>query len=271
MTNDGKPGEGVKFSSFQSPRKAEQVAEEILAATRRGELRCGEQLPVETAMAKEFGVGRNCIREALRILETLDVVEVRHGLGSFIIDGTGLPRQPRWIRTSPTIAADMDMLEVREAVEVKAAQLAATHRSAEDLADIERVAGEAVELAVAAGIDIDTFAHHDQAFHAAVARATRNDFLIQLAPGSWASPPPEPTYRVEGRMLLSARQHQEISAAIAAHDPEAAGQAMSRHIRDTIARLRAIKAGSQETNTETDSEQPKQKPNNAPPEPDATR
>lgn len=224
------------FRPFPSTRKAEQVAEEILAAIRRAEVKSGTRLPDENSMAKQFGVSRNCVREALRILETLGVAEVRHGLGCFVLDGTGLPQLPYWLKSFES--NPIELLEVREAVEVKAARLAAIRGSAEDLADIERVAGEAAALAAEPGTDASVFSHHDQAFHAAVSRASGNGFLVRLAPGAWASPARN-VFRQEGRMLVSARQHQEISAAIAAHDPEAAAKAMSRHIQDTIDRMTA--------------------------------
>ena len=229
------------FKPFANTRKAEQVVDEILATVRKGTLTPGARLPDENTMAQEFNVSRNCVREALRILETMGVVEVRHGRGCFLVDGTGLPEPPHWLKAFDADA--LDVLEVREAIEVKAAQLAATMGSPEEIADIERLAGEVAEMATMPDRDAEAFAHHVRAFHAAVARASHNSFLVRLAPGSWAARERQATFNVSGRLLLSARQHQEIAAAIATRDAVAAGRAMSRHLRDVIEQVRTAKPG----------------------------
>ncbi len=227
------------FKPFQNVRKAEQVVDEILATIRSGALRPGARLPDENTMAREFNVSRNCVREAMRILETMGVAEVRHGKGCYLVDGTGLPEPPHWLRAFDLDT--LDVLEVREAVEVKAAELAAVAGTPEDLANIARLAGELEEMARSRTQYVEEFAHHDRAFHAAVARAGHNTFLIALAPGSWAARERQATFEVGGQMPLTARHHQEISAAISARNPEAAGRAMARHIQDVIEQVRKAK------------------------------
>lgn len=229
------------FKPFGNPRKAEQVVEQILAAIREGRLSAGDRMPDENTMAAEFGVSRNCVREALRILETLETIEVRHGRGSFVRD-TSPAEPPRiwlsWLRTFETEV--LDLLEAREAVETKAAQLAAENAEPEDLAKLDDLADRMAAGAKSGELDVAALARLDRAFHAAVTVASRNTFLQKLAPGSWAASDRQATFLIEGRSLLSARQHQEIAAAIAARDPEAAGRAMSRHIRDVIEQVRAV-------------------------------
>jgi GntR family transcriptional repressor for pyruvate dehydrogenase complex len=228
------------FKPFQNTRKAEQVVQAILAAVGDKRLGPGERLPDENTMALEFEVSRNCVREALRILETMGVVQVRHGRGCFVVDTeTGSEPPKLWLYWLKAFQSEvLDLLEAREAVETKAAQLAAARSGPKETAEVERLAGEMALAALAPDTDIETFARLDRAFHAAVTRASHNSFLVSLAPGSWAASDRQATFRIEGRMLLSARQHQEISAAIAARDAEAAGRAMSRHIRDVIDQIR---------------------------------
>lgn len=232
------------FRPFQNTRKAEQVVDEILATVRKGLLKPGARLPDENTMAQEFNVSRNCVREALRILETMGVAEVRHGRGCFIVDGTGLPAPPHWLKAVDADPADI--LEVREAVEVRAAQLAAVAGSPAEISEIQRLAGELAAMADgedAAEADSETFSHHVQAFHAAVARASHNAFLVRLAPGSWAAREAEAALDTRPLRQVSARQHQEIAQAIAARDAEAAGGAMSRYLRHVIGRVRASAGG----------------------------
>lgn len=226
------------FRPFPNVRKAEQVADEILDIVRRGILKPGARLPDEKTMAQEFGVSRNCVREAMRILETMGVAEVRHGRGCFLVDGTGLPEPPHWLKAVD--AAPLDILEVREALEVRAAELAATMAAPQDLVELSRLAGELSDMASAPAsqVDHETYSHHVQAFHAAVARASGNPFLVRLAPGSWAARERQSALDALNHRPKSARQHQEIATAIAARDPEAAGRAMSRHLRDTMEQVR---------------------------------
>ncbi len=239
------------FKPFKGVRKAEHVVDHILAAIRRGELEPGARLPDENAMAAEFTVSRNCVREALRILETMGVVEVRHGRGCFLTGSGDQSQPPRmwlsWLRAFQTEV--LELLEVREAVEVKAAQLAARFAEPADIEELEALADRMVEQAKKNEGGTETMAQLDRDFHTAVAKASRNSFLLKLAPSSWGADDRQATFVMEGRGLLSARQHQEVCAAIATHDPEAAGQAMSRHINDVIQQVRALKDRSQPDGT----------------------
>lgn len=231
------------FKPFKGVRKAERVVDQVLSAVRRGQMQPGARLPDENAMAVEFEVSRNCVREALRILETMGVVEVRHGRGCFLVGSGDQDGPPRiWLSWLRAFKAEvLELLEVREAVEVKAAQLAARFAGPDDLAELEAIAERMVERAKQGYAGAEDMARLDQDFHTAVAKAGRNSFLLKLAPSSWGSEDRQATFVMEGRSLLSARQHQEVCAAIAARDSEAAGNAMSRHIRDVIQQVRALK------------------------------
>lgn len=223
------------FKPFQSTRKAELVVDEILATIRRGDLRPGARLPDENTMALEFNVNRNCVREAMRILETMGVVEVLHGRGCFLVDGTGLPEPPHWLKAMD--ASTLEILDVREAIEVRAAQLAAMVGSPEEVAHIQRLAGELARMAGTEEMEVEAFSHHIRAFHAAVARASHNRFLIRLAPGAWASQERQEAREAGNHRQRSIRQHLEIAEAIASRNAEAAGQAMSRHLRDVMEQI----------------------------------
>ncbi len=224
------------FRPFQNTRKAEQVVEEILAAVHDGRLNAGERLPDENTMAQEFGVSRNCVREALRVLETMGVVEVRHGRGCFLVHGTAASGPPFWLKVLPTDPGDV--LEVREAIEAKGARLAALAATPEDIAQLERLARETAAIAAQDHPSLEEFLHHDRAFHAAVARASHNAFLVRLAPGTWAAADLASAYRGPDRFKVSAGFHRAVTDAITRHDPEAAGEAMTRHVADLLGELR---------------------------------
>jgi GntR family transcriptional repressor for pyruvate dehydrogenase complex len=235
------------FKPFGGVRKAEHVVQQVLETIQAGGLNPGDKLPEENAMAAQFEVSRNCIREALRILETMGAVAVRHGRGCFVMSAADPAEPPKillsWLKAFESEV--LDLLEVREAMEAKAARLAAGRATPEDLAELERLADEMADGVKAGTFDSEALARLDRAFHTSLARASHNTFLLKLGPGTWAAADRRAVFAMEGRDLLSARQHQEISAAIAARDPAAAETAVSRHIRDVIDQVRALspKAG----------------------------
>ncbi|OIJ67924.1 FadR/GntR family transcriptional regulator [Streptomyces mangrovisoli] len=133
----------------------------------------GARLPGETTLARELGVGRSTVREALRALAGAGLVRARQGAGVFVVATEPAEDWPTRLRR----AAVTDVYEVRTAVEVHAARLAAHRRTPEDVAAIEaalagrRAAGTA---------DDPAFVDADIAFHAAVVAAAHNPVLADL-------------------------------------------------------------------------------------------
>jgi DNA-binding FadR family transcriptional regulator len=151
----------------------EQAAERLRAQITGGHWPVGTRLPGETTLAKELGVGRSTVREALRALAGAGLVQPRQGAGVFVIATEPAEDWPTRLRR----AAVTDVYEVRMAVEVHAARLAARRRTPEDVA--------AIELALegrrtASSGDDAAFVDADIAFHAAVVAAAHNPVLTDL-------------------------------------------------------------------------------------------
>ncbi|MFE7276633.1 FadR/GntR family transcriptional regulator [Streptomyces sp. NPDC057623] len=151
----------------------EQAAERLREQITDGHWPVGTKLPGETTLAKELGVGRSTVREALRALAGAGLVQPRQGAGVFVIATEPAEDWPTRLRR----AAVKDVYEVRMAVEVQAARLAAHRRTPEDVTALER-ALEARRTA-SAGDDV-TFVDADIAFHAAVIAAAHNPVLADL-------------------------------------------------------------------------------------------
>ncbi|MER6492174.1 MULTISPECIES: FadR/GntR family transcriptional regulator [Streptomyces] len=151
----------------------EQAAERLREQITSGHWPVGTRLPGETTLAKELGVGRSTVREALRALAGAGLVRPRQGAGVFVTAAEEVRDWPTRLRR----AAVTDVYEVRMAVEVHAARLAARRRSAEDVTAMER----ALEgrRAAASSSDAD-FVDADIAFHAAVVAAAHNPVLADL-------------------------------------------------------------------------------------------
>lgn len=151
----------------------EQAAERLREQITDGHWPVGTKLPGETTLARELGVGRSTVREALRALTGAGLVQPRQGAGVFVIATQPAEDWPTRLRR----AAVSDVYEVRMAVEVQAARLAAHRRTPEDIAVLE--AALEGRRAASAGDDV-TFVDADIALHAAVVAAAHNPVLTDL-------------------------------------------------------------------------------------------
>jgi DNA-binding FadR family transcriptional regulator len=151
----------------------EQATEQLRAQITGGHWPVGTRLPGETTLAKELGVGRSTVREALRALAGAGLVQPRQGAGVFVIATEPAEDWPTRLRR----AAVSDVYEVRMAVEVHAARLAARRRTPEDVAAIERALEQ---RRTAASGDDAAFVDADIALHAAVVAAAHNPVLADL-------------------------------------------------------------------------------------------
>lgn len=191
-------------------------------------LQAGDRLPTERELATRLGVSRASIRQAVVALEVKGVVEVRHG------DGIYLRRRP----SSGRSLADLferrqrlpDVLEARETLECKLAELAATRRTAMDVRKIRDALG-VMDDEIARG---DLGDGGDAKFHAAVAVASHNGVLVHLMEALAA---PIQETRLEslsepGRPPRSLAAHWRIANAIEAQDPQIASAAMRDHLKE---------------------------------------
>ncbi|MEV5879780.1 FadR/GntR family transcriptional regulator [Streptomyces sp. NPDC052101] len=151
----------------------EQAAQRLRQQIAAGHWPVGGKLPGETTLAKELGVGRSTVREALRALAGAGLVRPRHGAGVFVIATEPAEDWP----TRLGRAAVTDVYEVRMGVEVQAARLAAHRRTPEDVSAL-RAALDGRRAAVAG--DDAGFVDADIALHTAVVAAAHNPVLADL-------------------------------------------------------------------------------------------
>jgi GntR family transcriptional repressor for pyruvate dehydrogenase complex len=202
-----------------------QLIERLIEYIDAEDLQPGDRLPPERALAQSLGVSRVSLRQAITALEVQQIVEVRHGGGVFLLrnphDAAGQLEQRR--RRIP------DVLETREALETKIAELAAIRRTNDDLDQMEQ-ALQAMEQAIRRG---ENGAKEDALFHGAVAAAARNSLLSDLM--AHIDPQVAET-RMEslsqpGRPPKSLRAHRRIAEAIRVGDPKRAAAAMRAHLK----------------------------------------
>lgn len=136
----------------------------------------GQVLPPERVLAETFGVGRPAIREAMKALNILDVIESRRGAGTYVKSLEGL--RADWPATTELHSVTfnlLDLLEVRKMIEPTAARLAAARASHEELVRIEREC-----VAIENASDWEEMAAHDLALHTAIIDAAANPVLTGI-------------------------------------------------------------------------------------------
>jgi GntR family transcriptional repressor for pyruvate dehydrogenase complex len=217
------------------PRLYEQVIERLREYVAEERLRAGDKLPAERELAQRLGVSRASVKQAIVVLEVQGLVETRHGGGSYLVRDT-LDAEP----VDQLVARRRrlpDVLEAREAIEVKLAELAAERRTPEDLDELESALAQMRAEIEAGGYGIDG----DRRFHAAVTAAARSALLAEFmrSIAEQVSESRTESLRQPGRPSRSLRQHQAIFDAISRGDPARAATAMRRHVR-TVAKVRLL-------------------------------
>lgn len=225
------------------PKRAARLADALRAAIRGGEIPVGGKLPSEAALTAEHGVSRTVVREAMAALRAEGLVASRQGAGVFVIwDGARV--EPSFGNVDRAkISSIIGMLELRAAVEVEAAALAARRRTPEQ-AEAIFAACAAMEKVVAGG---EPSLAADFAFHMAVAAAVDNprfaEFLELIGLGSIPRAGMVDDAMQDGaRPFLSQilAEHRAIAAAVAAGDEEAAKAAMRVHLIGSQDRYRQM-------------------------------
>lgn len=215
---------------------SETVSREILAHIHTNRLQFGAVLPSENQFSNQLGISRGIVREAVRGLANLGIIQVGNGRRPRVgqLGGDVLALLTDYAVQTEQVSVQQT-LDVRRVIEVRAVHLAALHRS-----DIE--AKEIMDAALALKSSSGDFAlmtQYDIDFHVRVATASRNPLLrLQVesfryvikrtGPIGWQSRPDE------GAVKMQIKLHEDIATAIANCNPKVASQLMTQHFTDTV-------------------------------------
>jgi GntR family transcriptional repressor for pyruvate dehydrogenase complex len=218
----------------------EQVAERLREFIDAQRLQPGDRLMSERELAVQLGVSRTSVRQALTALRVMGLVEIKHGDGVYLLRSPGdvIPNLASEIVDSEV---DHPMIwEVREAIEVQAARLAARRRSEADVAGM-RAALDLMETAIAGG---DDGIIEDRRFHHAIVEAAGNPLLRQLTDqlAGLIDRTSEASLTLAGRPRVSLESHRAILAAIERQDEAAAAEEMRQHVMTSGQRVVASAA-----------------------------
>jgi GntR family transcriptional repressor for pyruvate dehydrogenase complex len=231
------------FESMAKQKLPEDIVRRLLLMIEKGKLRPGEKLPPERELAALLQVSRPSLREALRALSIMNVVEIRQGAGTYItaLEPDLLVEHLDFV-FALSDATYLDLLEARKIVEVGLCGLAAQRITDEELAELDLCLKEALENVG----DSSLFFQADLRLHETIAGAARNMSLSRFMASMrrLGSASRQRTTDLPGMKEQVVADHRAIVEALRARDPEAAQEAMLRHLQNVERALRA--SGAQE-------------------------
>lgn len=223
-----------RLTSTNKQKVYEIIFQQIQHEITSGQLKMGDKLPSERELAVQYSVSRTSIREALRLLELNDLVEIRQGDGTFVKNSAQQAFQNQL--TNVVLKTDQttlyEMLEVRLILESQCAALAALRATGQDIENIART----LELMKNTD-DEETGLQADLDFHMAIAKAANNSVLAQLIASF--TPHMRNTIEATRKHRLSSteniartfEEHKAIYIAISRGESERAKSLMEDHIR----------------------------------------
>jgi DNA-binding FadR family transcriptional regulator len=206
---------------------AQQVVDRIRTLVADGTYPIGKRLPPEGPLGEALGVGRSTLREAMRVLASRGIVDVRHGEGTFV--AANALREPFEERLGR--ANLRDLYEARMVLELPLAELAAARRSSRDVAAMRR-ALKARALAAENG-DVDGYGDADFDFHLCVARAAKNAALFDMYASFVDVAKPALNAMMDAAYIRNERDtlHDALCDAIAARDVAKVRKLVRSHLQ----------------------------------------
>lgn len=206
---------------------AEQVEEQIYRYILDTPLEIGAKLPNEFELGELFGVGRSTIREAVKLLASRGVLEVRRGSGTYVINKTPADLDPLGLQgLGDRMSLALDLADVRILLEPGIAEMAARNATEEDIAELKFICGK-VEEKMRNGQD---YVQDDIEFHTCVAKCSKNRVIGQLIPiiDTAVMVFVNVTHKLLKEETIAT--HRAVVDAIADRDPIGAKSAMMMHM-----------------------------------------
>lgn len=221
----------LSIAPVRKRRLFEEVARRIRQLIVDGPLKPGDLLPPERQLATRFGVSRNSIRDAIRVLELTGLVVAHHGEGNVVADVSAetlvAPIALLLLRKRKLV---VELLDVRKMLEPPLAARAALHASRRDIAQLESILHRQREKAMLGTTTVE----EDSQFHYVIARAAGNgvvlkllDLLMDLLRETRAR-----SLQVEGRLARSLAGHERVLAAIQRRDAIGAERTVREHLEE---------------------------------------
>lgn len=211
----------------QMKSRVDFVADEIINIIIKEDLKAGDKLPNEFELAKTLDVGRSTIREAMKSLETQNILDIKQGAGTFVSSKLGLMDDPlglRFVKDKNKMVKDI--LEIRFMIEPSIAEMAAVNAEYKDIEEMRFISKKIEEDILLNRSHIE----NDIAFHTCIAKSSKNVVIPNLIPiiNSAITVFIDITEnKLEEETIVA---HREIVDAISKHNPIAAKDSMIMHL-----------------------------------------
>ena len=231
----------MPLQTVEPQRLYRQIAEQLRVLIGNGEFEVGARLPAERDLARQLGVSRPSVREALIALEVESWVEVRTGSGVYVLDRNSIARPAANDTLAPAEWGPLELIRARRVVEGETAAIAATLAKRKDI-DAMRKATEAMTQDADRGV---MPLEGDREFHSAIVQAGGNAVLVETVQTFWDARRGPLFVRLGGHFetvrswRAAIEEHHAILDAIRLHDAPAARAAMHAHMDKSHARFSA--------------------------------
>ncbi len=219
------------------------VSRQMREAIEKGSLKPGDKLPTESGLTHQYKVSRTVIREAIASLRADHLVEVRHGVGVFVLPPRAASQAGFSGVDVSRVSSIIEMLEVRAGIEIEAAGLAAL-RSSPAQQELIFECVETIKRQIAAN---EPTAESDRAFHFSIADSTNNPRFREVLEAIGQQMIPRSLLQDSGTevsppdyLVQIQKEHSDIAAAIAGGDDTAARAAMRAHLKSSQQRYRSL-------------------------------
>jgi GntR family transcriptional repressor for pyruvate dehydrogenase complex len=221
----------MEFIKIKHARVYESVIEQIVTLIKHNKLKPGDKLPSERELAGKLSINRAPLREAFRVLEYRGLIESKPGGGRFVRDlRQDLFTNNEDILISLKKYSILELLEAREVLEVKIAEIAAKKALEKDIVFIEEVMNKTKyeERSVESNMQYDT------EFHLSVSKATHNFVFVNIMKLhlDLLNETSRNTLNIPGRIEKQFQEHRLIFEAIRDHDVKKAGETTLEHLKN---------------------------------------
>lgn len=229
----------TQFGTFKRNSLSEDIVDRLLSLIRERELRPGDKLPPERELAAMMEVSRPSLREALRALAIMNIIEIRQGDGTYVssLEPKLLMAHLDFVFTL-TDATYLELFEARRILEAGIVMLAAERITDEEIADLEACVERSAENIHNAQAILES----DLELHETIAKVAKNEILEQFMVSirQLGRVSRSRTVELKGVPEQSVQDHREIVQALKSRDPKAARRAMLRHLYNVETKLQQL-------------------------------
>lgn len=231
----------MRLKPVSSVSRVDEVAAQLRKLVEKGQLAPGARLPGETELAGQLRISRNVLREAIKRLESIGLLTVKRGLGTFVGDRGTLSTTTKLVRSAMAISPKdvIKVAELRRAIECDAVRSAALNATAEDIVELRERYEKTTQ-----STEATESMEWDFKFHLKIVEIADNvlmgNVMEVIQEFIYASMFHTSTPMASSGVPIGEDLHLNILDAIAKHDPDRAEKAMRTHMDIALARLALV-------------------------------